>query len=119
MEPYVVSADVYGAWPHVGRGGWTWYTGSAGWMYRLGVEKILGLQREGYHLKIESCIPKVWRKYEIHYRFGSAIYHIHVENPLGVNGGVMQLSFDGELLDGKIIALANDGREHTVNVTLG
>jgi cyclic beta-1,2-glucan synthetase len=119
VEPYVVSADVYGAWPHVGRGGWTWYTGSAGWMYRLGVEKILGLQREGDHLKIESCIPKVWRKYEIHYRFGSAIYHIHVENPLGVNGGVMQLSFDGELLDGKIIALTNDGREHTVNVTLG
>ncbi len=119
VEPYVMAADVYSSLPHVGRGGWTWYTGSASWMYRLGVEKILGLQRDGDHLKIESCIPKDWREYEIHYRFGNAIYHIHVENPLGVNGGIMQLSYDGELLDGKIIALANDGCEHTVNVTLG
>ena len=68
VEPYVISADVYGVAPHVGRGGWTWYTGSAGWMYRLGIEAILGLQRTGQELRLDPCIPKQWTGYTMTYR---------------------------------------------------
>jgi len=119
VEPYVVAADVYSAPSYAGLGGWTWYTGSASWMVRLGIEKILGLQREGNYLKIQPCIPKDWRGYEIHYRIGSAMYCIRVENPNGVNGGVMQISLDGKVVDEKNILLVNDEREHEVKVILG
>jgi cyclic beta-1,2-glucan synthetase len=102
VEPYVIAADVYSAPQHIGRGGWTWYTGSASWMYRLGVEKIIGLQREGNRLKIKPCIPKDWRGYEVHYRFGSATYHIHVK----ADGG--EASGDHSIL------LVDDGVEHDV-----
>ena len=119
VEPFVVCADVYSAPAHIGRGGWTWYTGSASWMVRLGLEKILGLQREGDRLKIAPCISKGWREYEIYYRFGSAMYHIRVENPQGVNGRVLQLSLDGKLLDNRNMLLVDDGREHSVTVALG
>ena len=81
VEPYVVAADVYGAAPHVGRGGWTWYTGSAGWMQRAGVESILGLRLEGDVLHLNPCIPKTWPRFEMTVRFRSAHYEILVENP--------------------------------------
>ena len=114
----MIAADVYSAIQHTGRGGWTWYTGSASWMYRLGVEKILGLQREGNHLKIKPCIPKDWRDVEIHYRLGTATYHIHIENPQNATGSGIRLTLDGNLLNDEYVLLADDGGEHNVFVKL-
>jgi cellobiose phosphorylase len=119
VEPYVIAADVYSVPPYNGHGGWTWYTGSASWMVRLGVEKILGLQREGNNLAIKPCIPADWREYEIHYRFGKTTYHLHVENPQGVYDGLVELTLDGELLKQEKVLLLDDGREHNVKMTLG
>jgi cyclic beta-1,2-glucan synthetase len=119
VEPYVIAADVYSIPPHNGRGGWTWYTGSSGWMYRLGLEAILGLQRSGDALIIDPCIPKDWLTYEIFYRYGETQYHIQVENPSGVNRGVKVIYLDGiELLDAQI-PLQDDGIEHKVTVQMG
>ena len=78
VEPYVVSADVYGAPPHTGRGGWTWYTGAAGWMYRLAVETLMGLRLEVDKLRLAPCIPDEWESYKIHYRYRETFYHITV-----------------------------------------
>ncbi len=78
VEPYVMCADIYAAPPHTGRGGWTWYTGAAGWMYRLTVETLLGLQLEVDHLRIAPCIPAHWESYKIHYRYRETVYHITV-----------------------------------------
>jgi len=119
VEPYVIAADVYSHPSHVGHGGWTWYTGSATWMTRLVVEKILGLQREGNNLRIEPCVPKDWPGYEIDYRFGKTIYHLRVENPQGASNGVIKLTLDGNLLKDEKIVLEDDGREHNVVVTSG
>ena len=83
VEPYVVCADVYSEPPHVGRGGWTWYTGSAGWMYRAGLESILGVRLRGAELILDPCVPRSWRGFEIAFRYGSARYQISVENPRG------------------------------------
>src|SRR5206468_12731817 len=88
VEPYVVAADVYSVPPHAGRGGWTWYTGSAGWMYRAGVEGILGFRRRGAHLLLDPCIPKAWPGFEVVFKFQSATYHITVANPQGVGSGI-------------------------------
>jgi cyclic beta-1,2-glucan synthetase len=119
VEPYVVAADIYSVPPHVGRGGWTWYTGSAGWMYRLGVEAILGLRHEGDFLLVNPCIPKHWSKYQMTYRQNGTIYSIQVENPEGVNRGIREVKLDGKVIaDGKI-PLIQDGEEHTVWVILG
>jgi len=118
VEPYVVVADVYGRPPHTGRGGWTWYTGSAGWLYRVGLENILGLQREGTQLRIEPCIPAHWDEYELTYRFGSAAYHITVENSERIERGVRDLILDGRKLTGSAFELMDDGREHEVRVIL-
>ena len=119
VEPYIISADVYSTAPHIGRGGWTWYTGSASWMYRLGVEAILGLRREGNNLKIEPCISKDWNIYEISYRFDRAMYHIRVENPRGVNHGVSQIVMDGHVLTDENIPLLDEDQIHEIIVTLG
>jgi cyclic beta-1,2-glucan synthetase len=118
VEPYVVVADIYGVPPHVGRGGWTWYTGSSGWLYRLGLEAILGVRRQGNTLRIEPCIPKEWSGYELSYRIGNTRYCIHVDNSAGVNRGVSCITMDGEITDGAIL-LTDDGQEHKVVVTLG
>ncbi len=119
VEPYVVAADVYGVDPHTGRGGWTWYTGSAGWMYRLGVEAILGLRRRGNTLIVDPCIPRRWPGYELSYRSGQAVYHIRVENPQRVCRGVRQVILDGTILPDGRIPLAADGQEHQVRVIMG
>ena len=119
VEPYVVAADVYSVPPHVGRGGWTWYTGSASWMYRLGLEAILGLHRVGEALRIDPCIPEDWSGYELTYRDGETSYQIRVENPDGVNRGVKQVTLDGEPLSGRDIPLPGDGRRHRVHVLMG
>src|SRR6185295_7194392 len=91
VEPYVVAADVYGAAPHVGRGGWTWYTGSAGWMQRAGVESILGLRLEDDVLCLDPCIPKTWPRFEMTVRFRSTHYEVLVENPDGVCRGIVAI----------------------------
>jgi cyclic beta-1,2-glucan synthetase len=119
VEPYVVAADVYGVPPHVGRGGWTWYTGSAGWLYRAGLEAVLGFRPEGDRLRLEPCIPASWPGYEITYRRGAATYRVRVENPHGAERGVRGVTLDGRPCADGIIPLADDGRTHEVVVTLG
>jgi cyclic beta-1,2-glucan synthetase len=120
VEPYTVSADVYSEAPHTGRGGWTWYTGAAGWLYRAGLEWILGFRKRGSALRIDPCIPRGWRGFEITYRHGDTVYRITVENPKGVCRGVSSISLDGALLPGEaLVPLSDDGAEHRVEVTLG
>ncbi|HJS28675.1 MAG TPA: protein ndvB, partial [Anaerolineales bacterium] len=119
VEPYVVAADIYSEPPYQGRGGWTWYTGSSGWMYRLGLEAILGLQLEGGSLKIDPCIPKDWPGYEITVRRTETAFHIRVENPSGINRGVREIWMDGKSLREGLIPLVEDGKEHEITVQLG
>jgi cyclic beta-1,2-glucan synthetase len=119
VEPYVIAADIYSQPPHTGTGGWTWYTGSAGWMYRLGLEAILGLTRLGNVLKIDPCIPKDWPGFKVNYRFGATRYSINVENPQGVNRGIRRVVLDGKPVPGNLIPLAEDGRKHKVHVLMG
>jgi cellobiose phosphorylase len=119
VEPYVVCADVYGVPPHVGRGGWTWYTGSASWLYRVALEAILGLRRAGDTLRVEPCVPRGWPGYEVAYRHGSATYRIRVDNAAGTGRGVRSVTVDGEPAAGGAVPLCDDGRAHDVRVTLG
>jgi cyclic beta-1,2-glucan synthetase len=119
VEPYAVSADVYSKDPHVGRGGWTWYTGAAGWLYRSCLEWILGFQKKGKSLRIDPCISPAWKGFEICYRHGDTIYKIAVANPKGVCRGVSKVSLDGVPLDTAEVPLSDDGREHVVEVSLG
>ena len=120
VEPYAVAADVYSEPPHVGRGGWTWYTGAAGWLYRAGLEWILGFRKRGNMLSIDPCIPRGWKGFEISYRHGRTRYRITVENPNGVSRRVTRISLDGNPLpsDG-LVPLVDDGGEHQVQVVLG
>jgi cyclic beta-1,2-glucan synthetase len=119
VDPYVVAADICGAPPHTGRGGWTWYTGSASWMYRVGLEAILGVRRAGETLHIAPCIPSDWPGYELVYRCGGTSYRISVENPEGVSRGVKHVSLDGETMPEAAIPLHDDGQQHTVRVVMG
>jgi cyclic beta-1,2-glucan synthetase len=119
VEPYVVVADIYGEPPYTGRGGWTWYTGSGSWLYRVALESILGFQRRGDRLGIDPSIPKEWKSFTITYRHGLAVYHIKVENPRGVEHGVSEVVVDGQKRENKDIALADDGKTHEVRVVLG
>jgi cyclic beta-1,2-glucan synthetase len=121
VEPYVIAADVYAAPDHVGHGGWTWYTGSAGWMQRAGLESILGLQCEGSSLHIDPCIPNSWPGFEIRLRRRSAQLHIKIENPKGVTRGVAAARMDGTLLTQRPLRfeLADDHLTHELCITLG
>jgi len=119
VEPYGIAADVYSGPPYTGMGGWTWYTGSAGWMYRLGVEGILGISREGNTLVIDPCIPRKWPEYQVVYRFGGTTYKIQVKNPEGVNRGVRQAWMDEEALQECRIPLTDDGQQHEIQLILG
>ncbi len=122
VEPYVIAADVYAVEPHTGRGGWTWYTGSASWYYRVAVRNILGLHLEAQdgvrYLRIDPCVPKSWTAYRMTFRDGDATYEIRVENPRGANRGVERVTVDGELLDDLRVPLLGDGASHEVCVTL-
>jgi cyclic beta-1,2-glucan synthetase len=119
-EPYVIAADVYAEPPHVGRGGWTWYTGSAGWMYRAGIEWILGFRVRGTMLHLDPCIPRAWQGFEISFRYRSSRYEVIVENPHGVARGVSSVELDGvALAGGAHIPLADDSATHHVRVVLG
>lgn len=117
VEPYVVAADVYTAAGHLGRGGWTWYTGSAAWMYRIGLEAILGFQLRGEKLHIDPCIPASWKEFTIEYRHRSSTYLITVENPDGLQRGAVELTVDGKTADGGI-SLVDDGNRHEVTVSM-
>ena len=120
VEPYVMAADVYAEPPHTGRGGWTWYTGAAGWMYQAGFESILGFQLRGTELMIDPCIPTTWPGYEIRFRYHTARYDIAVENPHAVNRGVTSIDIDGASLDpASPIPLSDDGSTHRIRVVLG
>jgi cyclic beta-1,2-glucan synthetase len=121
VEPYVVCADVYSSPELVGRGGWTWYTGSAGWMYRTAVEGILGIHLRGGILSIDPCIPRAWPGFEITYKHGRSRYRIAVENPRGVSTGVSRATLDGREMSGTPceITLVDDGTYHYARITLG
>jgi len=142
-EPYVMAADIYGHAPHVGRGGWTWYTGSAGWMYRSGVEFILGIEQRGNKLHFNPCIPKQWSGFKVIYQHGaepgviplaerkdltatikihkiiSTTYEIQFENPNHVSQGIKQIELDGLLVGNEMFELKDDHKNHVVKVTLG
>jgi cyclic beta-1,2-glucan synthetase len=118
-EPYAVAADVYSNPAHVGRAGWTWYTGSAGWLYRVGLEDVLGVRREGDVLRIDPCVPAAWTRFAVHYRFGSTTYRVEVTNPDRVCRGVRRVEVDGAAAADGRIPLRDDGRSHDVRVTLG
>jgi cyclic beta-1,2-glucan synthetase len=119
VEPYVVAADVYGVAPHEGRGGWTWYTGSAGWLYRIAVETILGFKLQGNRLHMDPCIAPKWPRFEMTYRYRSTTYSIVVLNPDGVERGVRSVKVDGAIVEGGEIPLSDDGQAHQVEVLLG
>jgi cellobiose phosphorylase len=119
VEPYVVCADVYGATPHTGRGGWTWYTGAAGWLYRTALEAILGLRVRGSLLQIEPCIPISWPGYQLTYRFGSATYQVRVDNSAGAGRGVRSITADGQQVKEDSVRLSDDGQVHEIQVILG
>jgi cyclic beta-1,2-glucan synthetase len=119
VEPYVVAADVYAAPQHAGRGGWTWYTGAAAWMYRAALESILGFKLRGNRLRIEPSIPRNWSGYEVTYRLETTLFHIKVENPHGVSIGVASVELDGALLPVNEIPLVNDGKLHRIHIVLG
>jgi cyclic beta-1,2-glucan synthetase len=118
-EPYVVAGDVYANSLHMGRAGWTWYTGAAGWMYRVGLESILGLRRRGMVFEIDPCIPSAWNEYAISCRFGSTRYEITVFNPDRRCRGVAEATLDGASVDARSIPIRNDGVTHYVQVVLG
>jgi cellobiose phosphorylase len=118
VEPYVVCADVYGVAPHVGRGGWTWYTGSASWLYRVALEAILGFRRTGDTMRVEPCLPRSWPGYEITCRHGSATYRIRVDNSAGTGRGVGLVTLEGKPVAGGTVPLRDDGGMHDVRVTL-
>jgi cyclic beta-1,2-glucan synthetase len=118
-EPYVLDGDVYARPPHDGRGGWSWYTGSAGWLYRAGLESILGLRRRGAHFIVDPCIPSAWDRFAIEWRIGSTTYEIEVTNPQAVWTGVIKADLDGTTVDAKAIPIVEDGGVHQVRITMG
>jgi hypothetical protein len=119
VEPYVVCADVYGAPPLTSRGGWTWYTGSAGWRYRVALEAILGFRPEGSTLRLDPCIPQDWPGFEINYRHRSTMYRVRVDNSAGTGRGVRSVVLDGRLWPGGAVPLDDDRMDHEVLVELG
>ncbi|HET7536482.1 MAG TPA: glycosyl hydrolase family 65 protein, partial [Candidatus Didemnitutus sp.] len=116
VEPYVVAADVYAVAPHTGRGGWTWYTGSAGWMYRLLVEVLLGANLEGDRLRLEPRLPKAWPSFKIHYRYRQTVYHITITRLAAGSDAANFLTLDGRELSGNILPLRDDRQEHAAEL---
>jgi cyclic beta-1,2-glucan synthetase len=120
VEPYVIAADIYATPPHVGRGGWTWYTGSAGLMQRAGIESILGLRVQGDSFRLAPCIPGKWPGFEMTFRHGSATYEIRVENPDGRESGVRVAELDGRTIDTRplTIPLVDDGTTRRLRIVM-
>jgi cyclic beta-1,2-glucan synthetase len=119
IEPYVVAADVYRLQGRVGQGGWSWYTGSAAWMYRAWVEEILGLRVRGESMQISPVIPGWWDGFTMRYRHGESAYEIQVENPDHCERGVSWVEMDGRRMNGGVIPLARDLVKHRIVVRMG
>jgi cellobiose phosphorylase len=117
-EPYVIAADIYGEPPHAGRGGWSWYTGAAGWLYRVGIENIIGFVKKGDKLFLNPCVPKSWSKFEIEYHYGGSVYHITVKNPHKICSGRVKLTIDEVPSEQEYINLHDDGKHHYADVLL-
>jgi cyclic beta-1,2-glucan synthetase len=118
-EPYAVAADVYAHPMHVGRGGWAWYTGSAGWMYRAAIESLLGLRRNGATISVNPCIPAVWPHYSIDWTVGRTRYHFSVTNPEHRSLGIVSSELNGVAVDARAIPFEDDGGTHEVKIVLG
>ncbi len=118
VEPYVVAADVYAVAPHTGRGGWTWYTGAAGWMYRLLIETLLGVNLAGDQLQLTPRLPKRWKTYKLHYRFRQTVYHITITRLAAGSADRPHVVLDGKQLASNAIPLVDDRREHFVEMTI-
>jgi cellobiose phosphorylase len=117
-EPYVVAADIYALPPHTGRCGWTWYTGAAGWMYRLIVESLLGLRLEVDKLSFSPCLPGDWKSFRLHYRYRETFYNITVTRT-GPGSDVVSVTVDGQVQSDRTVHLVDDQREHFVQINLG
>lgn len=119
VEPYVVAADIYGTGNLLGRGGWTWYTGSSSWLYKAGIEYILGLKIQKGVLSIEPCIPKEWKEYKIRYEYKTSVYNITVRNPNeSETGDVKEFFMDGQKIEEKKVKLIDNGKIHEIEVVL-
>jgi cellobiose phosphorylase len=121
VEPYVVASDVYAVEPHTGRGGWTWYTGSAGWMYRLILESLLGLSLDVDKLHVAPCLPAHWTGFQVHYRHRETVYHITVTQVRRDGEGPCpepRVTVDGVEQASPMIPLVDDHREHAVEVSV-
>jgi cellobiose phosphorylase len=116
IEPYVIAADVYAVENHGGMGGWTWYTGSAGWMYQLLAESFFGLKRNGNRLSVKPCIPESWNEFEINYRFADTMYHLKFERVEG--DARMKLMLDDIEQESDDVLLVNDKMEHEVKIRI-
>jgi cyclic beta-1,2-glucan synthetase len=116
VEPYAIAADVYAAGDHHGRGGWTWYTGAAGWIYRVWLEDVLGFKLRGDTLVIDPVIPKRWPGFRLRYRYKSTWYQIEIENPEHACRGVARVELDGVPILSKAIHLYDDNQPHTLRV---
>jgi cellobiose phosphorylase len=117
-EPYVVAADVYAVPPHTGRGGWSWYTGSAGWLYRLILETLLGLTLEVDKLRFTPCLPADWKTFTVNYRYRETDYHITIVQTADTDNAP-GVTIDGVAQHDLVITLVNDGKPHTIEVRLG
>ena len=115
VEPYVVAADVYAVPPHTGRGGWTWYTGSAGWMYRLIMESLLGLRLEVDTLRFAPCLPADWTTFKLHYRYRETVYHITVLQTHAADSKT-GVTVDGVEQQDGAVPLVDDQQEHIIEV---
>jgi len=119
LEPYVMAGDVYSQAPHVGRGGWSWYTGSAAWMQRAGVESILGLSLHGDAFRVDPCIPPLWPGFELRLNWRGSPWEVQVLNPQGVARGVVGLELDGQIIPPGPIGFKEDGKAHHLKVFMG
>jgi cyclic beta-1,2-glucan synthetase len=119
VEPYAVAADVYAHPMHIGRGGWTWYTGSAGWMYQAAIRALLGLERRGATIRLNPCIPAAWPQYTLEWRIGGTRYRVTVSNPNHHCRGVAAAALDGLPVDANAIPIEDDGGLHEVTIVLG
>ena len=120
VEPYVIAADVYAVAPHIGRGGWTWYTGSSGWMYRLMTESLLGIRRSGDQLQITPCLPADWSNYKIRYRYLDTLYHISVTQKKRTSDAsvIASVTLDEVKQVDQIMTLVNDLKTHAVEIVV-
>jgi cyclic beta-1,2-glucan synthetase len=119
VEPYAIAADVYAHPMHVGRGGWTWYTGSAGWTYQAAIRWLLGVRRNGSTISINPCIPAIWPQFSLDWRIGRTRYRFTVTNPAQRSCGIASATLDGKDVDPAAIPFIDDGAEHEVAVVLG